>query len=50
MRDFEVIENENLLTEVKPEKRVVTNPIAKKFVQYQNEKIDKFSVKELFKN
>lgn len=46
MRDFEVIENEKLKEEVKP-KVLATNPIAKKFVNFQNK--EKFSVKDLFK-
>ena len=47
-RDFIVIENE---TKTKEPVRTVssqTNPIAKKFVEFHNEK-EKFSVKELFK-
>ena len=47
-RDFTVIENEKMTQE--PVKTVSrhTNPIAKKFVQFRNEKV-KFSVKDLFK-
>lgn len=46
MRDFEVIENEKMKEEVKV-KVLATNPIAKKFVNFQNK--EKFSVKDLFK-
>ena len=47
-RDFTVIENETKVQE--PVKTVSrhTNPIAKKFVEFRNEK-EKFSVRELFK-
>lgn len=45
MRDFEVIENEKLKEQAKP-KVLVTNPIAKKFVKFHEDK--KFSVKDLF--
>lgn len=44
-RNFTVIENNT--EEKKVTKSVVTNPIAKKFVKFRNEK-EKFSVKELF--
>lgn len=46
-RDFIVIENEKVK---EPAKTLAhqTNPIAKKFIKFQNEK-EKFSVKELFK-
>jgi len=48
MRDFKVIENEKLKQlEEKPVEKRVTNPIAKKFVNFQNK--EKFSVKDLFK-
>ena len=46
MRDFEVIENKQLTEQAKP-KTLATNPIAKKFVKFQEK--DKFSVKDLFK-
>lgn len=46
MRDFKVIENEKLKKEVK-QSALATNPIAKKFVDFQNK--EKFSVKDLFK-
>lgn len=46
-RDFIVIENEKLIE--KPiEHKVVTNPIAKKFVHFEETK-EKFNVKDLFK-
>lgn len=45
MRDFEVIENEKLKEQAKP-KVLATNPIAKKFVKFHEDK--KFSVKDLF--
>lgn len=45
MRDFKVIENEKLSE--KPVEKRVTNPIAKKFVKFENK--EKFSVKDLFK-
>lgn len=45
MRDFEVIENEKLKEERKEIKRA-TNPIAKKFVKFHEDK--KLSVKNLF--
>lgn len=48
MRDFKVIENEKLKEQAKP-KVLATNPIAKKFVKFQEDK-NKFSVKDLFKN
>ena len=47
-RNFTVIENKTKIEEKQPEKTVVTNPIAKKFVEFINEK-EKFSVKNLFK-
>ncbi len=47
-RDFTVIENEKI-TEREEKHSVHTNPIAKKFVKFHNEK-EKFSVKNLFKN
>ena len=46
-RDFIVIENEKIKEPVKTLSRQ-TNPIAKKFVEFRNEK-EKFSVKDLFK-
>ena len=46
-RDFTLIENETKIKE-KPATHQ-TNPIAKKFLEFHKEKIDKFSVKELFK-
>lgn len=45
MRDFEVIENEKLKEQAKP-KVLATNPIAKKFVKFHDEK--KFSVRDIF--
>lgn len=49
-RDFTVIEND-AKTKIEKEPKAVlrqTNPIAKKFVEFHNEK-EKFSVKKLFK-
>lgn len=46
MRDFEVIENEKLKDKTE-KKTLQTNPIAKKFVKFENK--EKFSVKDLFK-
>ncbi|MBO6087388.1 hypothetical protein J6P92_03460 [bacterium] len=46
-RNFTVIENKTQTEEKPVTKSVVTNPIAKKFVKFINEK-EKFSVKELF--
>ncbi len=50
-RDFTVIENKTKTEEKQAEKKVSrqTNPIAKKFLEFHNEKLDKFSVKDLFK-
>ena len=47
-RDFTVIENKEMVKETKKTVSHQTNPIAKKMVQFHNEK-EKFSVKELFK-
>ncbi len=46
MRDFKVIENEKLQEKPVTYKKV-TNPIAKKFVNFQNK--EKFKVKDIFK-
>lgn len=50
---FTVIENETKIDEKVHEEvhklSRATNPIAKKWVKFQNEKIGKFSVKDLFK-
>lgn len=46
-RDFTVIENEKVTEKENSVKAVVTNPIAKKFVEFHNEK--KFSIIDLFK-
>lgn len=46
-REFTVIENEKLKNERKEIKRV-TNPIAKKFIKFHENK--NFNVKDLFKN
>lgn len=47
-RHFTVIENEKSIE--KPAKTIrQTNPIAKKFVDFHNEKSKKLSVKDLFK-
>ena len=46
-RNFTVIKNDTKVEEKKVTKSTVTNPIAKKFVKFYNEK-EKFSVKELF--
>lgn len=50
---FTVIENETKVDEKVLEKELkpshATNPIAKKWVEFQHEKIGKFSVKDLFK-
>ena len=49
-RNFTVIENETVLDEVKKQKEIRhTNPIAKKFLEFQKENMSKFSVKDLFK-
>lgn len=52
-RDFTVIENETKADEKVQEKELkpsrATNPIAKKWVEFQRENIGKFSVKDLFK-
>lgn len=52
-RDFTVIENETKADEKVQKKELkpsrATNPIAKKWVEFQHEKIGKFSVKDLFK-
>lgn len=50
-REFTVIENKVNTDEKKLEKKVSrqTNPIAKKFLEFHNENIGKFSVKDLFK-
>ncbi len=47
MRDFEVIENEKLKKDERKTVSRATNPIAKKFVKFSENK--KFSVKDLFK-
>ena len=49
-REFTVIENETK-TEEKVQKKTVlqTNPIVKKFVEFHQEYIGKFNVKDLFK-
>ena len=49
-REFTVIENETK-TEEKVQKKTVlqTNPVVKKFVEFQQENNGKFSVKDLFK-
>lgn len=51
-RNFTVIESEK--TEISVEKTVKplrqTNPIAKKFLEFHNDKADKFTVKDLFKH
>lgn len=50
-RDFTVIENKTQIDEKRSEKPISrqTNPIAKKFLKFHNEKPEKFSVKDLFK-
>ena len=49
-RNFTVIENETKVDEKKETKEIRhTNPIAKKFLEFQKENLGKFSVKELFK-
>lgn len=48
IRDFRVIENEKISKQTEIAKTAMTNPIAKKFVKFHNEK--KFSVRNLFKN
>ena len=48
-RNFTVIENKTKVDEKRVTNAVVTNPIAKKFVKFENEK-EKFSVRELFEN
>lgn len=49
MRDFTVIDNKTLIDE-KTEKKQIhqTNPIAKKFLKFHKEKLNKYSVKDLF--
>lgn len=51
-RDFTVIENKTQIDEKHSEKPISrqTNPIAKKFLKFHNEKPEKFSVKDLFKD
>lgn len=49
-REFTVIENETKVEEKIEKKSVLqTNPIMKKFVEFHQENIGKFSVKDLFK-
>ena len=52
-RNFTVIENETKVDETKETKETKesrqTNPIAKKFLEFQKENLSKFSVKDLFK-
>lgn len=52
-RDFTVISNETEKEEKILEKEykssAVTNPISRKFAEFQSEKKGKFSVKDLFK-
>lgn len=49
-RDFTVIENETKLDEKKETKEIRhTNPIVKKWVEFQQGGAGKFSVKDLFK-
>lgn len=49
-RNFTVIENETKIDEKKETKEIrQTNPIAKKFLEFQKENLSKFSVKDLFK-
>ena len=45
-RNFTVIENKTKVEEKVVTKSVVTNPIAKKFVKFHNEK-EEFSVKDI---
>lgn len=47
MRDFKVIENEKIKKKEVKQSALATNPIAKKFIDFQNK--EKFSVKDLFK-
>ena len=51
-RDFTVIENKNKIEKKKVEKPTSrqTNPIAKKFLEFHNENLGKFNVKDLFKH
>ncbi len=50
-REFTIIENKTETVEKHTEKKSSrqTNPIAKKFLEFHNENIGKFSVKDLFK-
>ncbi len=50
-RDLTLIENQTKVEEKTSEKKVLrqTNPIAKKFVEFHQENLSKFSVKDLFK-
>lgn len=52
-RDLTVIENKSMAeksSEVKNRRKLQTNPIVKKFVEFHNEKAESFTVKDLFKN
>ena len=51
-RDFTVIENKAMTeTEAKPQEKKLlhTNPIIKKMVKFHFDKVESFSVKDLFK-
>ena len=48
-RDFTVIENKEKEREAVKKAIRQTNPIVKNFVQFHNEKTNKFSVKDIFK-
>lgn len=50
-REFRVIENKTDIVEKQAGKKVSrqTNPIAKKFLEFHNKDIGKFSVKDLFR-
>ena len=49
MRDFTLINNKTKIGEKVETKQIrQTNPIAKKFLKFRKENLNKFSVKELF--
>lgn len=49
-RDFTVIENETLKEKSAKTQSRQTNPIMRKFAQFHNESLTKFSVKDLFRS
>ena len=51
-RDLTVIKNKSMTeksTEVEVVKKLQTNPIVKKFTEFHYEKVEKFTVRDLFK-